>query len=92
MLISKVSLELSPTLRRVSQGVKKRCLETTNGVTPRQQVPVQLYRVDNGTIRIRDPQSLRPRAQPISTHCVPCTDNASVSGGAEQHEVPTAGS
>src|SRR2546422_10552099 len=58
----------------------------------REQVRVELRRLDNSTLSVRDPQSSESLAQSTSFVRLPCTDNAPVSGAAGQPRFDADGS
>ena len=58
MLDAQVGLEHLPIIGRVAERGEEASLETPNGVARRQQIAVQLQRVDLGKMRVRQPHEL----------------------------------
>jgi len=54
VLAPQVRLQAAPVFRRVSERQKERGFEPADRMAAREQVPMQLRRVDDGTIRVRD--------------------------------------
>lgn len=77
-VLPQVSFQPRPSLRRVPKREEEGGLEPADRMASREQVSVQLPRVDDGAIRIRDLQSLEFPGQSMSSGVADCTDNAAL--------------